>query len=143
MPRVHWDLVGGAVGSDDHDGLGCRRWRSGWLRAGSMTALGTVRPVMATWTGVPALRVPLWILDADPDFDGGAAGIERGADEGDLGGDGIVDAGDGDGGGVADLELLGLDLRDVELGDQRGGVHDGDERRAGGWRFRRRRAGGR
>ena len=72
------------------------------------------------------------VLDAEPDLDGGAAGIERGADERDLGGDGIGDAGDGERGGCADGELLGLHLRDVELGDERGGVHDGDDGSASG-----------
>ncbi len=81
------------------------------------------------------LECGLRVFDAKPDFDGRAAGIERGADERDLGGDGIGDAGNGDGGGCADGELLGLHLRDVELRDESGGVHDGEQRGSGGCGF--------
>ena len=67
------------------------------------------------------------IFDAQPDFDGGAAGIERGADERDLCRDRIGDAGNGDRRRCAERELLRLHLRDVQLGEQGRGVHDGDD----------------
>ena len=58
-----------------------------WMAsAGTTSALATVRPWMDDVDGVPGLSSAFGILNAQPDFDGGAAGIERGTDERDLGG---------------------------------------------------------
>src|ERR1700735_5530329 len=59
--------------------------------------------------------------DADPDLNSGAAGVERGADEVDLGGDGPVDTIDGDEGRVTDLEALGDGLGEMDLREERRG----------------------
>ena len=74
----------------------------------------------------------LRILDAQPYFNRGAAGVERRADERDLRRHGIVEPGNGDAGRCAHSELLGLHLREVELGQQRGSIHYRDHRSAGG-----------
>ena len=58
--------------------------------SGTFHAWATVLPVIDTLTGVPTLSAPGLVVDFQPDLDGGRAGVERGADHGDLGRDGII-----------------------------------------------------
>ncbi len=102
---------------------------------GMSSALAAVRPVMVAWTGVPALNVPLSILDAQPHFDRRASGIERRADERDLGRHWIGEPGNGDGGCAPVESCWACSLREVELGQQRRGIHDRDHGVAGSGRF--------
>ena len=126
--------MGGAVGADDHDGLGAvLRGEDGG--GGDLPCLRDGLARDGGFDGRADFELAGFVVDLEPDLDGGAAGVERGADERDFGRDRVVDAGDVDFGFVADLQLLREALREMGLGEQGRGVHDGEERRAGGGGF--------
>src|SRR5205807_2212217 len=65
-----------------------------------------------------------------PDLNRGAVGIERGTDEHDCGWN-FFQSGNFDGGLVALAQQQRIALRNVGLGDHRGDVHHGEQRRGG------------
>src|ERR1700733_10707087 len=101
--RGHGDEVRYAVAADDQDCwlAGCGEDDGcGWnyQRMGSgATGEGDVN-------GGSGTELTFRVVDAGPDFDGGAAGVECGTDEGDFAIDGVVETRDGDGCGIAGPE---------------------------------------
>ncbi len=103
--------------------------------SGTSKAFEAVRPVMVVWTGVPAFNVPFGFSTRSHTSTVVLPGIERGADERDLSRQGIVEPANSDGGRRAHGKLLRLGLREVELGQQCGGVHYRNHGSAGGGRL--------
>ena len=97
---IHGGLVSDAVGADDHDGGFAGAGDHDGFR-GDDEGFGRGAASDGDVDGGAGAESAFGIFEADPDFDGGAAGIEGGADEGDFAGDGIGQAGNGDGGGIA------------------------------------------
>ena len=127
-------FVGGVVGGHEHDevgGVGCGLDGVGRNDEGVVDGPSGDGGVDRG----SGFEGAFGVFYAEPNLDGGAAGVESGADEGDFGGNGLGHAGDGDGSGGSDGELLCLTLGDVELGDEGGGVHDGEEGGPGGGGF--------
>ena len=103
----HQGLVRDAVGADDHDGGLAGGGDDDGFR-GDDEGFGRGAASDGDVDGGAGAESAFGILKADPDFDGGAAGIESGTDEGDFAGDGIGQAGDSDGGGIAGFQQLCL-----------------------------------
>ncbi len=105
------------------------------MQTGIFNAFSTVRPVMETLTGVPTFSVPVLLSTLSQIsmvvLPGSSAGLmsetlaRRDRQSRDTESIALV----------ADFHLLRETLRDVRLGQQRGCVHHGDQRCAGGCGF--------
>jgi len=131
---VDGGLVGDSVGADDHDGGFAGGGDDDGFR-GNDDSFGSGAACDGDVDGGAGAETALGIFETDPDFDGGAARIEGGADEGDFAGDRIGEPRDGDRGGIAGLQQLCLWLWQMDFRQQGGSIHDGDKGRAGGYGF--------
>ena len=109
---------------------------------GTVMAFGIVRPVMVAWTGVPAFSVPLGFSTRSQTstvvLPGSSAGLisETFAETGSsMPGTVSVAA-------APSVSCCACVCADVQLGDQRGGIHHRDQRLSRRRRFRLRRAAG-
>ena len=104
-----------------------------WIAsAGTVSALVTVRPVMDAWTGVPALRAPFGFSARSQTSTVVLPGSSAGLISETLAGTGCATPGTVSVAGAPSLSCWASTLGDVQLGDQRGGVHHGDQGRACG-----------
>ena len=103
--------------------------------SGTFHAWATVLPVIDTFTGVPTLSFP----DLLSIFNQTSTVVEPGSSAGltmeTLAGTGSASSRHMHFGGVPDLQLHRKAMRDVRLGQQRGGIHHSDQRRTGGSGF--------
>ena len=105
MPSSTGFLVRGAVGADDHDGFAA-------VLRGEDRRDRNLQRLLHRPAGDGDLdrradfQRALFVVDLQPDFDRGAAGIERGADQRNLRVHRIRDAGNQEGRLIADLHLL-------------------------------------